>query len=124
MVRQWTEFKAGPKKPTRDRLHVTLNARGVILLNLKAFEALGEPEAAVLLYDERSSVIGLQRATARIENAFPLAQKGKNAHRLIYATAFCRHFGIKVGATVVFPTADIDHDGILQLDLQTTTEVR
>lgn len=123
-MQEWTEYDAGPRSPSRDRLHVTLNPRGVILLNGRAYETMGCPEAAVLLYDERRSMIGLRPDRIGVRNAFPLSQKGKNAHRLIYASAFCRRFGIKVDKTVVFPTAGLNHDGIMVLDMHSTTEVR
>jgi hypothetical protein len=42
---------------------VTLNGRGVMHMNLKAYEALGMPAAVKLLYDEDRRVIGVSRMT-------------------------------------------------------------
>jgi hypothetical protein len=123
MIRKWTEYESGPRTVMRDRVHVTLNPRGVILLNGKAYEMIGSPEAVVLLYDERYSVIGLNPATGNIRNAFPLAQKGNHSHRLIYGSGFCRRFGLNHKKTIVFKNVEVDQDGILQLDLHKATEV-
>ena len=123
MSRQWTVFTPTIGRVGRDRMHITVNARGVFLLNGKAFEALGSPEAAVLLYDERYSVIGVRPAPAHHENAIPFAKKGKNAHRLIYASAFFHRFGLKVPNTQAFYAPEIDGEGILELDLNKVADV-
>lgn len=122
-MRRWDEFFGGPNVPSDDRLHVTLNSRGVILLNPKAFDVLGKPAAAVLLYDKRNSTIGLRAAPAETQHAFPLRQKAKFRHWLIHANPFCRHHRIKVERTMAFPEAETDAEGILLLDLHTAIEV-
>ena len=117
MDRDWTEYETGPTVRRRDRMHVTVNARGVILLNHKAFETLGSPEAVRLLYDKRYSVIGICPSAVGSENSLALNSKGKTAHRLIYAIGFCRHFGLGFKETVAFPTPELDNNGILQLEV-------
>ena len=52
MTERWMEFQGGPMRGDRDKARVTLNSRGVMLLNKTAFEALGEP-AAVKLFMRR-----------------------------------------------------------------------
>jgi hypothetical protein len=123
MVMDWEVFRGGPTLPKRDRLHVTLNPRGAILINHKVFEAMGRPEAALLLYDERRQTIGVQPAAAGTEYSFPLKQKDNVTHRTIYAWPFCKFHKLKPSRTVVFGNAEFDHDGILLLDLHRATEV-
>lgn len=120
MVEQWEEFHAGPKNVESD-LHVTMNSNGVILIGARAFEQMGKPDAAVLLFDKLNSKIGLMPSHERVENAYPMQSKGKHRHRVLRANRFCRHYGIKIDRTIEFPNAQINDEGVLILDLKTTT---
>jgi hypothetical protein len=123
-MRHWDEFFGGPTQTTSERVHLTINSRGNILLNAKAFEKMGEPEAAVLLFDRRNSVIGLRAAPAGTAHAFPLVKKANMRHRTIHAITFCRHHKIRVDRTTSFPHAEFDADGrTLLLDFQTAIEI-
>lgn len=123
MLRRWDEFFGGPNVPSDGRMHVTLNAKGIILLNPKAFEKLGRPTSAILLYDKRNETIGLRPTSEETRHAFPVTPKSKLRHWLIHANPFCRHHKIKVERTIAFPDADIDTDGTLLLDLHTAIEI-
>ncbi len=122
-MRNWDEFTGGPNRPSEERVHVTLSKTGNLLLNKKAYEVLGSPEAAVLLYDRRYSMIGVRPATLESEHAFPLCQKSNAKHRLIRAMPFCRHHKLIVKRTISFPDAVIEEDGAMALDLHTAVEV-
>ena len=123
MVREWKIFKGEPTPRRRDRLRVTINPRGVILVNRKAFEVMGRPEAVLLMYDERHQAIGLQPASAGEQYAFPLKSKDKVTHRTIYAWPFCKFFKLKPPKTVSFTSPELDHNGVLMLHLNHATEV-
>lgn len=43
MIKHWKEFQGGPNRLKNDQPRVTLNAKGVLLLNRKAFEAMDAP---------------------------------------------------------------------------------
>ena len=45
MIERWTEFQGGPARARGDGPRVTLNGRGVMLLNRHAYGALGMPAA-------------------------------------------------------------------------------
>ena len=122
MIRQWEEFPVGPNDEAGN-LHVTLSRKGEILLGAAAFERLGKPEAAVLLFDKINSVIGLLPSPSRNQNAYPLKAKSKARHRIVRANKFCRHYGIRVDRTVAFNMPEIDEEGILVLNLRTTTAI-
>ena len=107
----------------KDEARVTLNFRGDLLLNRRAFEALEAPAAVTLLFDENNSVIGLKPADIRLRNAFPIKQKDKWHNRIIHANPFCKHFKIHIERTVLFNEVDIDNDGVMKLELGKTTSI-
>lgn len=118
MARQWEKFMGGPTTSSRDRLHVTLNKKGVIMMNRKTFTELGSPKAAVLFFDKKASVIGVSPAHERLREAFPVKEKAGYWH--INAIPFCREFGIQMSGTEVFIYADTNEQGVLELDLKST----
>lgn len=120
MINQWEDFEAGPTQPVTERIHVTLSPRNVILLNGNIYDRMGKPEAVVLMFDKLHSMIGLRPTHADRPGAFPVKQKGRGRHRLIRATPFCKHYGIKVDRHTAFIEPEVDADGILKLDLRKT----
>ena len=123
MIERWPEFQGGSSLARRDGPRVTLNNRGVMLLNRTAYEALGMPAAVKLLYDEDRRCIGLKPHDVRHTNAFPVRQKDKWHNRVIQITSFCRHFGIDIRRTVLFNEIDIDPEGMMRLELNRTTTI-
>ena len=123
IIRDWEEFDGGPSEQRRRRMYVTLNKRGMILINNGMFAAMGNPEAALLLYDRRNKTIGVRPAEAGAKKAFPVRQKSGSTHRSIYAWPFCRHFQIVPFETVRFTAPQIDNQGTLLLDLNGTVTV-
>ena len=124
MIEEWEEFEGGPKLPVEERLHVTLNFKGVIFFNRVAYEALGKPESAVLLFEKRNSKIGIRPANAVSRKTFPLMQQRRLHSRIIRAASYCQNYGIRVQGTVAFHDIDIDSDGMMKLDLGKTWRVR
>ena len=123
MIERWTEFQGSPNRVDSDGLRVTLNARGTLLLNNRTFEAMDTPSAVQLLFEENRNIIGLRAADPRLHNAFPVKQKDKQSNRLVHASPFCKHHGIKVKRTVLFNNVDMTNDGILKLELNKTTSI-
>ncbi len=124
MISHWEEFQAGPTLPLSERMHVTLNRKNVILLNGNIHAKLGHPTAVVLLFDKVNSIIGVNPAPETLPNAFPVKIKDRGRHRLIRATPFCQHYGIKMDTTTAFLTPEIEDEGVLRLDLKATTPLR
>lgn len=122
-MRYWDEFFGGPNLPSDKRMHITMSKLGNILLNARTYENLGQPEAAILLYDKRNSVIGVRPASVDVGHAFHFKRRPKLKHRVIQAIPFCRHHNIKVNRTIAFPEATIDPDGTLLLDMHTAIEI-
>ena len=121
-VRQWEEFPVGPGD-TADRLHVTLDRKGTLLLGRPVFERLGEPDAVVLLFDRINSTIGVRPAHIHQPNAYPVLTKPNVTYRLIRANRFCRHYAIRIPNTIAFDKPTIEADKVLVLDLRATRNV-
>lgn len=100
-------------------LLVTLSRKGEILIGAEAFEKMGEPDSAVLLFDRGNHAVGIAAAEADAVNAYPMIAKKNCRHRVIRANLFCRHHQVLVPRTAAFGRAEIDEDGILVLDLRT-----
>ena len=81
---------------------------------------MGQPTAVALLFDKVNRVIGVNPASPSMPNAFPVKTKTNGRDCLIRATPFCKHYGITVDTTAFLNPA-IDADGVLRLDLKTTT---
>ena len=128
MARKWQVYYGGPNGGERMALRITLNSRGVMLFNRRAYEAMGSPGAAEIMFDEESNTIGLKPRDIRFQNAFPFKSKTnlkdrKYSYRIISASPFCKHFDIKPKSTILFTTPDLDNDGTLLLDLNTAVSV-
>src|SRR5437773_10181405 len=105
----WDVYPGYPNRTKLDGPRVTLNARGVLLLNQVAYKAMQEPPAVELRYDPNSRTIGLAPKDPRNINAFPV--KGKDSprkyqYRIIHASPFCKHYGITPRRTMLFTEID------------------
>lgn len=100
-------------------IYVTLNRRGEIAMTRSTYSILGEPKAFVLLFDRTNRRIGLQPAALSTRDAYPVKVAGRCGGKKLHAYRLIREYRIDLPATVKFPDADIDEDGILRLDLRT-----
>lgn len=119
MKRVWKEV---PRDETRAQwagIYVTMNSKGVIVMNRAAHEQLGRPEAFVLLFDAANGTIGLKPATLETKNAYPAAKSGTHGGRKLNAYRVLKEYGINVRYTLYFPDAELDLDGVLLLNLST-----
>src|ERR1051325_7132088 len=118
MARVRKRFMAGPVGSSRDQMHITLNRKGVLCMNRKAYEELGKPKAVVFDFEETSNVIGISSASAQLREAFPVKEKG-GSYFTVNAIPFCRFWGIELDGTEKFIDPEFDNKDILQLDLRT-----
>jgi hypothetical protein len=63
----WERFGSKCHEPTRSYLRVSLNKRGIILLNTFAVDKLGNPQAVIMHYDRTNSRIGLEPAEPSVQ---------------------------------------------------------
>ena len=124
MKRQWEIFTGRPNAYSGEaEARITLG-RNTIYLNGKAFEALGSPGAVEMMFEGNERIIGLKPVDRGERNAFPVRQHGRTGnYRRIAASAFCRHFRLDTRRTVLFDQPDIDNDGVMLLDLNSTIGV-
>ena len=122
-MKNWKEFKGKPNRMRLDEPRVTLNKKGIFLLNKAAFEALGEPSVVKLFFDQRSNAVGIAKTEPIYENAFPVKPKDKYSNRVICASPACRDFGVRVDRTIAFNGIEIGHDGIMSLEFDKSTVI-
>ena len=119
---QWDEFTDTAPRRIADRLYVTINPRGDFVVNMQTFLAMNEPEAVVLLYDKNSRSIGVRRSRTTVPNAILVHTRHARYNRVFRSKKFLVKHGIVLKNTVQFPTAIIDEEGVLVLNLKEMVE--
>ena len=121
---RWEEFEEGPGEKTSDKIHATINKRRYLYLNERAFQAIGDPDAVVLMYDAYHQTIGVKASTIDKRNAFrPKRKDNRVGGCIVYAANFCRRYNIKPKSTLAFVRAEVDSDGVLILAMRETMSV-
>lgn len=100
-------------------VYVTMNRRGFIVMNRTTHQRMGEPAAVLLLFDAANNRIGMKPTVLAIKNAYPVAKHGRHGGRVVRAFRLMQEFGIDIAETIQFQNAEIDHDGVLVLNLRT-----
>ncbi|MFN0276970.1 MAG: hypothetical protein ACKVRN_00045 [Pyrinomonadaceae bacterium] len=121
LERDFEKFTGGPVIATRDRMHVTISALGVIYMNQNTHRLLGKPAAVALYYSREKDTIAIEPASPRFEQNFPVKPMQICGWRIL-AGPFLGHFGIRTDHTLKFVHPDIDN-GVLLLDLRSTVNV-
>ena len=103
------------------QVRVTLNRRGLIYLNQRAYKMLSSPQAVALFYCRELDAIAIQPANVRNAESFPVVPKQMGWG--IHASTFCRHFDIRVKDTEQFLRTDISKSGTMTLPLRETVTV-
>lgn len=119
--RGWEKFTGGAILPNRDRIHITINKRGLIYFNANCHRMLGRPEAVHLFFNRSKDTIALRPASERLNDVFPVRER--SGAYFVHASPFCKHFGIKLTTTERFVGPDVDKEGHLHLDLSSTVTV-
>ena len=119
--RKWEKFQGGPARSAADQVRVTINRKGLIYLNTKAYEALGRPKAVVLFYNREDDQIAIQPAYERFVEHFLIVKKQMGW--AVHASTFCRHFRIRIPNTERFLRPDLTNEGQLILNLRETVTV-
>lgn len=110
-------FKVFTKRlvPLAQLPYVTVQRKGILSLNLSAFEELGKPEAVELMYDSDEEIIGIRAVEPTIEHAYPIRKSGETTI-LVSGIAFARFFNINSDTARRYPA--VMDDGILCVDLK------
>ena len=119
MKRNWAQVPRGDKRAQWAGIYVTMNSKGMIVINRSAHERMDKPAAFHLLYDSANNVIGLKPTGVNMRNAYPAYSSGRHGGRRVNAYRLLTERGLVIKDTLEFPDADIDEDGILVLNLRT-----
>ena len=119
MKRLWKELPKDNTKAQWAGLYVTLNGKGSLVLNRVAHKRMGAPEAFHILWDEANNTIGLKPTYPRIKNAYPVLRSGKHGGKRLNVYRLLTEHGLHIKETLEFPDAEIDHNGILLLNMRT-----
>ena len=115
---QWDEFKDTPPRRLYEKLNATLNRYGQFTISLKTYIRMNETEAVVLLYDRDTRTIGVKPSRLTVSNAITVHIRHDRYNRVFRSKRFLAKQNIKVDHTIQFPTAEIDTDGVLILNLK------
>jgi hypothetical protein len=100
-------------------LYVTMKPNGEIVMSRVTWERLGGPAAFHILFDEANNRIGLKPTVLQMRDAYKACVKGRRGGRCVNAYRLTQDYNIRLTYTIQFHDAEIDHDGILILDLRT-----
>lgn len=120
VIEHWTKFEGTSIAARRRQIRVTLGTKKDFHFNPCAFEALGEPEAVEMYFDEGLKRIGFKKCDPSLPNAFHMVKKTRSSFRAISAATFCNRFGIRAHTRVIFEGAYVNPDGLLVIDLKKT----
>ena len=118
MIEHWTKFEGSPISSLRRQIRVALGTTKEFHLNFPAYDALGEPEAVEMFFDEILKRIGFRKCDPAMPNTFHLIKCTRPQFHQISAAAFCNRFGIKAHRRVLFEQSYVNPEGILVLDLK------
>ena len=91
------------KAAVEGRIYVSLNRRGEIAMNERAFREIGRPASVTLLYDADTRSIGVKFPVAIDRHFFPARAYGRGRRmRIVRAALMLKQFGIEVERTLVF----------------------
>lgn len=87
-------------------------------MNLKTYIRMNEPEAVVLLYDSETRTIGVRPSRVEVPNAILIHARHSRYNRVFRSRKFLVRHDIELKNTIQFPSAEIDTDGVLILNLK------
>jgi len=88
------------------------------VVNLKTYLRMNEPEAVVLLYDSDTRTIGVRPSRVEVPNAILVHTRHSRYNRVFRSRKFLVKHNIELKSTIQFPSAEIDTDGVLILNLK------
>ena len=92
-----------PGKWKQRPLYASLNKRGEIAMNERAFDAIRRPANVTLLYKPDQRIIGVKFPVAADRYSFPARRYGRNRKmRIIRAVRMMKQFGISIEDTIRF----------------------
>ena len=121
LTTQRANWKETPDRKSRAWAYgyVSINSIGMIRMSGVIWQRLGEPRAALVLFDPDNSRLGIQPTIPQRKNSVTVFSRGPKPSRFVSAGCTLQEFGIVIPETLQFQDPFIDQDGILVLDLRT-----
>jgi hypothetical protein len=111
----------------RERMYVSLNKRGEIVMNGRAFDEIGPTANVTLMYDAERRAIGVKRPVGKDRHFFPVRRYGRGQRmHIVRAAKLLEQFGITIERTRVFEDISVEvfeGEPMLLLELDSTSEL-
>src|SRR5947209_488572 len=117
--REWERFEGVAARPVRVGSRVMIRQDGGVYFDAEMYEAMGEPEAVVFLWEAKTRTFGLQPASPDDQTAVMVRlANGRRTNRVVRSTTFLRKIGVDITKGWRLPFAYVE-DSVLVLDLRT-----
>lgn len=108
-------------------MYVSLNKRGEIVMNGRAFGEIGPTANVTLMYDAERRAIGVKRPVGADKHFFPVRRYGRGLRmHIVRAAKLLTQFGVTIERTRVFEDISVelfDGEPVLLLELDSTSEL-
>lgn len=118
MAEGWVLFDKRRMPTTKEPL-VTLQRGGNFSMNQASYEALEEPSALELFYNERERKIGLKAGDSSAPHVYPVRKQQNSSNYQFSGQAFTKAFGIPTDSTLRFKA--LKQGEMLVVDLSNPT---
>ncbi|HRI03292.1 MAG TPA: hypothetical protein PLL77_06080 [Pyrinomonadaceae bacterium] len=118
----WVKFKGIEKVRGFNRHHITINHIGQIHIGRQMHVDLGRPKSVTLYFEPTLNKIAVEPADPKNPGSIPLIAKTFGAY-YIPGSQFIRQNRIHIAGTESFLKPELNHNGILILDLNETIRV-
>jgi hypothetical protein len=123
MISEWQIARGSQRRGRVQRpAYVSINKRGEIAMNGRAFDAIQRPWSVTLLYDPKTHTLGVKFPVARDRHFFMTCLYGRGRRmRIVRANRALKQFGIRVEATLKFynpPVVIYRDEPMLLLELE------
>ena len=116
--RKWKEFQPVVRAGRRHGMYAAITRNGDFVLNAKVYKALGEPISVVFLFDPATRCIGIRPSRPDANLAIPVLRRPGRSTITIRCRPFIHKYQLPLGVLTTFPTAEVDEEGILVLNLK------
>jgi flagellar biosynthesis GTPase FlhF len=118
-ARKWEVCEeAAAKKRFVGGVRVSVNPSAEITFDVGTYRAMGEPQAVVLMYEEKTETIGIAPEHADKPHALIVRTRHAKSNRIVRSTAFFKKYGITPATTLILPHAYLEGN-VLILDMRT-----
>ena len=120
-MRNFEEFTGRSTPASSKTMRIAIQRRGTMSFNKATFEALGKPDAIILLFDKETRAVGIKATSQDTKHAYPVRKQPNSNSFLVAAQAFCKYYDIDTEATrAYYPQLE---DGMIVFELDKGAEI-